>query len=227
MTIDHDRSSRRAVLGAALGVGVAAVATALGRPSPVSAADGGNTILGAANEASDLTRITNTAGGAAAYSGADGFPYGALGLPDTGVWGQAEGSGIGVAGHSLGGPGVYGTSATGAAVFGNSPDGQAVRADSVSGYAIDATSSTGTAVRASVTTSGFALATTGRVKHGKVSGVKAIPAGRTSVTFSPGVDVTSGSFVLLTPKANIGSRDRKSTRLNSSHWITSRMPSSA
>jgi len=44
------------------------------------------------------------------------------------------------------------------------------------------------------------------VKFEKVSGVATIPAGSTGVTVSPNVNVTSGSFVLLTPKANIGSR---------------------
>jgi hypothetical protein len=53
---------------------------------------------------------------------------------------------------------------------------------------------------------GIAIRAKGRIKADKVSGLATIPAGSTSVTVSPGVNVTSGSFVLLTPKANIGSR---------------------
>jgi hypothetical protein len=36
--------------------------------------------------------------------------------------------------------------------------------------------------------------------------VATITAGRTTKLVTPGVDVTAESFVLLTPKANIGSR---------------------
>jgi hypothetical protein len=54
---------------------------------------------------------------------------------------------------------------------------------------------------------GYALRTTGRLKADKVSGVATIVAGSTSKTITPGVNVTSGSFVLLTPKVNLGGRD--------------------
>jgi hypothetical protein len=36
--------------------------------------------------------------------------------------------------------------------------------------------------------------------------VATLTAGSTSKTITPGVDITSSSFVLLTPKVNIGSR---------------------
>jgi len=54
--------------------------------------------------------------------------------------------------------------------------------------------------------SGHALRTNGRIKAEQISGVATIPAGSTGVTISPGVNLNAGSFVLLTPKANIGSR---------------------
>ncbi|HEY3335193.1 MAG TPA: hypothetical protein VGK16_08145 [Candidatus Limnocylindrales bacterium] len=228
MTTHEDRASRRAVLGMALGAGAAAVAAAVGHASPVSAADGGNTVLGAANEAATLTKVTNTAGGAAfaGYCGPSGSPYGALGMPGYGVWGQADGTGIGVFGTSAAGNGVYGSSASAVGVRATSTSGRGLHATSDTGFAVEAECATGTAVRAAVTTSGFALATTGRVKHGQVSGVKSISAGRTSVTISPGVDVTSGSFVLLTPKANIGSRALWYTTDPTNNRITIRMSSS-
>jgi hypothetical protein len=53
---------------------------------------------------------------------------------------------------------------------------------------------------------GISLATSGRVRLSKVSGIATIGAGRKTVTVTPGVDVSSGSFVLLTPRANVGSR---------------------
>jgi hypothetical protein len=52
---------------------------------------------------------------------------------------------------------------------------------------------------------GLALKTAGRAKF-STSGMATITAGSTSKTISPGVNVTASSFVLLTPKTNIGSR---------------------
>lgn len=52
---------------------------------------------------------------------------------------------------------------------------------------------------------GFALRAEGRVKF-STSGVATIPAGSSSKLVTPGVNVTTTSFVLLTPKVNIGSR---------------------
>ena len=73
---------------------------------------------------------------------------------------------------------------------------------------------------------GQALLTRGRVKHEKVSGVATIAAGSTSVTLSPNVNVTHGSFVLLTPKANIGSRGLWFTTNPSADSITIHLSSS-
>lgn len=53
---------------------------------------------------------------------------------------------------------------------------------------------------------GFTIHGSARLRFEKVSGVATVPAGSTGVTISPGVNVTGGSFVLLTPRANIGSR---------------------
>jgi len=81
-------------------------------------------------------------------------------------------------------------------VIGRSPAGQGLRGETV----------TGVGVYGKANKNGLAVRAYGRIKADKVSGVTTIPAGSTVVTVSPGVNVTSGSFVLLTPKANIGSR---------------------
>jgi hypothetical protein len=62
----------------------------------------------------------------------------------------------------------------------------------------------GVALLGSATT-GLALHAAGRAKFDS-SGVATIPANQTSVTVTPGVNVTSASFVLLTPKSNLFGR---------------------
>jgi hypothetical protein len=52
----------------------------------------------------------------------------------------------------------------------------------------------------------------GRIKVDEVSGVSTIGKGRRSVTVNPGVDINTSTFVLLTPKANLGSRGLWFTR---------------
>jgi hypothetical protein len=115
----------------------------------------------------------------------------------TGVYGLAtqDGTSNGVYGRSTSGRGVFGAASTGRGVFGQASSGLGVR-----GYATSGVGLSGEA------TTGYALRTTGRIRADKVSGVAKIAAGATSVTVTPGVDVTSSSFVLLTPKSNIGSR---------------------
>jgi hypothetical protein len=80
-------------------------------------------------------------------------------------------------------------------VVGKSPLGQGIHGESSSGTGVYGSASTG-----------YALHTSGRIKADRVSGLATIPAGRTTVTLAPGVNVTASSFVLLTPKANIGAR---------------------
>jgi hypothetical protein len=58
-----------------------------------------------------------------------------------------------------------------------------------------------------MSTTGYALRGTGRLRFDKVSGVATIPAGSTSKTIALDVNVTSSSFVLLTPRTNLGGRD--------------------
>ena len=79
-----------------------------------------------------------------------------------------------------------------------------LKVDNTHGRAIDAVSGDGTAVNANGGV-GFALQTLGRLDL-STSGVATIPAGATSEVVYGGVDVTAGSFVLLTPALDIGSR---------------------
>jgi hypothetical protein len=92
-------------------------------------------------------------------------------------------------------------------VSGFSASATAVAGDSLSGIGISASASTGIALQAGASDpKGKALVISGRIRVDGVSGVATIPAGTTSNTFTPGVDLVNTSFVLLTPKANIGSR---------------------
>jgi len=141
--------------------------------------------------------------------------------------GWAAGHSTGVLGYSSGGgtlpaakakTGVYGeaTQDSGSrGVWGRATSGQGVRGAATGGVGVFGTA-----------TSGYAIRGDGRLRFDKVSGVATIAAGATSVVVNPGVNVTSSSFVLLTPRHNIGSRglwyvpdttnDRFTIRLSSS-----------
>ena len=97
---------------------------------------------------------------------------------------ESTSSGNALQGISLSGTGVAGLSVASNGVYGSSSDGVGVQAAS---------------------TTGVALRASGRVSF-STSGVATIPAGSSSKTVTPGVSVTQGSFVLLSPKVNIGSR---------------------
>ncbi len=79
-----------------------------------------------------------------------------------------------------------------------------LKVDNTHGRAIDAISGDGTAVHANGGV-GFALQTLGRLDL-STSGVATIAAGATSKVVFGGVDITAGSFVLLSPALDIGSR---------------------
>jgi hypothetical protein len=97
---------------------------------------------------------------------------------------ESTSSGNALQGISLSGTGVAGLSVAATGIYGSSSSGVGVQAAS---------------------TTGIALRARGRVRF-STSGVATIPAGSSSKTVTPGVSVSRGSFVLLTPKVNIGSR---------------------
>jgi hypothetical protein len=179
--------SRRALLAGALGGLGALAASAIGRASPVQAANGDPVVVGGTHTGTGITQIQATGGsafhGLSTFNGGAGLIGSALSATETnyGVLGQSAGStGFGVYGYA------YAASGTTVGVLG--------RSSSPSGVGVQGQSSNGLALRAN-----------GRAQF-STSGVATINAGSTSKTITPGVNVTSGSFVLLTPKANIGTR---------------------
>jgi hypothetical protein len=95
-------SSRRALLAGALGGLGAWAASAIGRASPVQAADGDPMLVGNAHTASSVTRITNSTN-----------------TSDV-LWGESTAGGIGVRGSSNSTFGVWGTSSSSTAILGSS-----------------------------------------------------------------------------------------------------------
>lgn len=238
MTVKSDsgRSSRRALLAGTLaGIGAWAV-SAVGRASPVRGAgdDGAAVVIGGGYpDARSQTTIANQANNASVLWVASNADLGnGTGVAITGfsaknigvdAWGPLH---TGVRGRSDSGTGVIGRSETWIGVdgigghvgvigsAGGSATGTGVLGHSAGGVALDGE-----------TLTGFALRTNGRLKIEKVSGVAAISAGSTSKTVTPGVDVTAGSFVLLTPKVNLGGRSLWFTNDPTANSFTIKMSS--
>jgi hypothetical protein len=134
--------SRRAILAAGLGAGLATLANALGRTPLARAANNQTVTVGNSFVGTLPTQITNTNGdGIVGFSGAAG---------GTGLWGYNSSGGYGVAGSTSGafpkagvwgdnlggGIGVYGSSNTGPAVYANSDSGLGVQAYSGTGFGV-------------------------------------------------------------------------------------------
>lgn len=220
-------TSRRAVLAGVIGGLGAWAAGAVSRTSTARATDGQPVIQGQDNSGSAATVVrsntatafqgladatTGTAYGVRGRTNSSaghgvvgqsfatfGASNGVFGLTDSttgsGVRGQGPGVGVTGIGGGQAGIGVWGGSTTNAGVYGDSESGTGVYACSNSGTGLYAASQ-----------DGVAILSRGRVKLQHVSGVTTIAAGSTSKTVTLTVNVTAGSFVLLTPKANIGSR---------------------
>src|SRR5262245_5283056 len=151
--------SRRAVLAAAVGGTVALVASALGRPLAVDAANGDPVTVGGSFTGTAATSITNSAGdavrainSATSESGLFGHATAATGVT-YGVFARSNSTaGTGVAGVSFVGSGttkgVYGEaqSPAGFAVFGHANGGTGVLGESTSGVGVKATSQSNDAI---------------------------------------------------------------------------------
>jgi hypothetical protein len=171
------RRSRRAVLVGGIGGIAALVASALGRPPTVRAADGEAVTVGGTFEGVTPTTITNHAAGGVAVAGHSDAP-GGLGI---GIYGESPGRGVtgqttvgrGVNGIATAGVGVFGGSTTGTgvqgfsgsddtpaapaktAVFGYAAQDQLARGvtgQTTSGYGVSGNATTGTGVRGESTT---------------------------------------------------------------------------
>jgi hypothetical protein len=217
--------SRRSVLRLALGSAVGAVAGVLGWPAATRAADGGNVILGQANDATATTTITNpTASFSAVWgnsSATTGTGVGVRGdtasTGGSGVWGNATGDGggygvhgtgpsAGVFGESPGAFGVQGSSTDGYGVFGGGgiggvegSGGQFGVLGASAGIGVKGQSSTGTGVDAT-SISGAALSVHGKLKLSR-SGRASVSAGHSKVVVTM-TGVTSSSYIIATPQTN-------------------------
>ena len=179
--------SRRALLAGALGGIGALAASAIGRVSPVQAATGDPVLVDNAHTGSGITQITTT--GITAFKGvssnADATVIHAHATSaDPGTWGILGET------ESLEGTGVLGT----ANALTGSSWGVYGEANSAGGIGVVAWNNEGIALRAQ-----------GRARF-STSGVATITAGSTLKMIHPGVNILTSSFVLLTPKTNIGSR---------------------
>jgi hypothetical protein len=199
--------TRRSVLLAAAGSAAAATAVALGRPARALAADNDPMLLGADNHAESITALHRdgiTQPNQATLFADTTISAAIVGHATTGqgVIGRSINS-AGVQGYSetdagVNGFGVYGVWATGEnfGLFGTSTDGDGVHGETANGNGGSFKSDNGNAI-----------STDGRLHFDRVSGVATIAAGDTSKVVSPGTDLTAATFVLLTPRSNLGGRD--------------------
>lgn len=139
--------------------------------------ESGTGVFGTSSAEDKPAIIARSYGGSTGLLGVSGTGSVPAAKAKTGVYGQAT--------QDSTSKGVWGRANGGRGVLGEASSGSGVYGQATSGYAIRGN---------------------GRLRFDKVSGVATIAAGNTAVTISPGVDVTAASFVLLTPKANIGSR---------------------
>jgi hypothetical protein len=163
--------------------------------------------VGVVGDSNESVGVLGTSGTTEGVRGQSAYGVGVYGLSSSG-YGVAGNSGSpkipAVLGHSVGNStAVLGFS--GATVVAAKPK------TGVYGYAAqDATSvgilgqsTAGTGVRAAATT-GYALVTDGRVKLGKSAGVATIASAHSSVTVTPGIDLTATSAVVATLNGSAG-----------------------
>jgi hypothetical protein len=145
------------------------------------------------------------------------------------VLGEALGNSTGVLGHSSSGvmappnppakTGVYGLAtqdATAVGVKGKSTAGRGVQGEAASGIGVRAAATTGTGAYVTTTSgtavyaqtgglkSGLALRTVGRVRFDNSVGIATVAAGTSSVTVTPGIDLTATSAVVATLQGSAG-----------------------
>jgi hypothetical protein len=202
--------SRRALLAGALGGLGAWAASAIARPRP-AAAEGQAVVVG--GEYQDATSATRIGSGSTVVSPAV-------------LQGETASSGIAVRGFSQQGTGLYGDSNSGTGTYAYSTHGRGLVAESQFSDALQAQAfDAGTAVKGTAN-SGFAFRGSGRIRFDRVSGVATITAGNTRKVITPGVNVTSGTFVLLTPRVKLSGRDLWFTTDAANNKFTIHMSSS-
>lgn len=181
-------TTRRALLAGAIGSVGALAVNVIGRATPALAAPGDPVLVDNSHTGAGTTQITTT--GATAFRGV-----------------TSNSTGTAIHGHATStSPGAWGImgqtqSTAGTAVLGFASN----NVGTSWGVYGESSSPGGVGVVAENDTGGLAFRSVGRAKF-STSGVATIAAGSTSTTINPGVNVTSNSFVLLTPKTNIGTR---------------------
>jgi len=219
--------TRRSVLAGGAGALLATVAAASARHLPALAGSDGDVVLGSTNESSQTTRVRSSVGNEVPALQGDGT------APDTGVGVGGTGTWVGVRGEAAG-SGVYGYSKTGigvtavteaelddreiSALRAVSTMTTAVHGDSTRHIGVHGHTMTGVGVFAQADDTGTALVAMselghataihsyGRVQLDFVSGVARIATGRMSVSVTPVFRIDARSFVLLTPRTNLGGR---------------------
>ena len=133
-------------------------------------------------------------GGTGVIGSADNAPVPAA-KAKTGVYGQAtqDGTSRGVWGYSPAGYGVLGEATTGRGVQGTAWSGVGVRAAATDGTGVWASA-----------TAGYALRADGRILFNKSAGLATIASGASSVSVTPGIDLTATSAVIATLNGNAG-----------------------
>jgi hypothetical protein len=183
-------------------------------------------VLGASNHSVGVSGIGEIAGvlgdsaggvnaGGVRGTGRSGTP-GVVGESDhaVGVRGHSEDSagvlghsahGAGVVGEAITNYGVYGSSESYVGTYGTSPAGTGVFGNSASGSGVAGWTDNGIGVTAAVRDGGTALQAQGPVRFSTAT-LATIPVGATSVTVTPGIDLTADSKVLCTVQSDPGNR---------------------
>jgi hypothetical protein len=180
----------------------------------------GQGVAGASNSGFGVLGVSTSGTGVGAASVATD-------QPGMSGWSQANSTGVVGYSSSAGGTlpaaraktGVFGQAtqdSSSRGVLGISTSGQGVRGESTSGAAVYAT-----------TTSGYAFRGSGRIRFDKVSGQAAIAANTSSIVITPGIDITTDSFVLLTPEVDLGSRRLWFTKDTTNNRFTIHLSSSS
>jgi hypothetical protein len=156
--------TRRAFLAGGLGAAVAAVASAIGRPTPARGANGDPVLAGGSVSAANVTILSKIPGGSddalRVYNPGGQAVHGDT-ISGTGVWGS-----------SGGGRGVHGISNENYGVYGESPDNYAVAGLSSTSAGVAGFSDSGQGVIGASNTVGV-LGQSGLGRGGRFSGKKA------------------------------------------------------
>ena len=211
--------SRRVMLGATVGAGVAVVSQALGRPAPVQAANGDPVLAGSSNfetartaiyqtdyNSSDQALFAYTYGSGSALATTSLSGHGALlvsgGSASAGAYGQSFANSTGVIGCSTGSSGTPPDPESNTGVFGVASElssSRGVYGLSVPGIGVkgETQSTTGVGGLFQAPSHGRALAVFGRAVFSQ-SGIAKVPAGRSWVDISVPDGLAASSAIVAT-----------------------------